>query len=111
MRDDKERLLDILDAINQIEKYAIQGQQKFTEDELLQTWIIHHLLIIGEGANQVSEQIRNKYNHIPWVGTIDVRNIIVNEYFRVDLKIIWNIVKNNLPSLKAQITTILDELS
>ncbi|MDJ0581232.1 DUF86 domain-containing protein [Crocosphaera sp.] len=107
MRDDQERLRDILDAINQIEKYSVQGKDKFMEDELIQTWVIHHLMIIGEASSNISQEIREKYPDIPWVGTIDVRNIITHEYFRVDLNIIWMIVEDNLPDFKKKIETIL----
>lgn len=107
MRDDRERLRDILEAIEQIQKYAVQGKDKFLEDELIQTWIVHHLMIIGEAASKMSQETREKYPDIPWVGTIDVRNIITHEYFRVDLNIIWIIIKNNLPDLKKQIEEIL----
>ncbi len=106
MRDDRERLRDILDAINQIEKYAVQEKDKFMEDELIQTWIIHHLMIIGEASSRMSQETREKYPDIPWLGTIDVRNIITHEYFRVDLNIIWMIVKDNLPDLKKKIEKI-----
>ena len=78
MRDDRERLRDILDAINQIEKYAVQEKDKFMEDELIQTWIIHHLMIIGEASSRMSQETREKYPDIPWLGTIDVRNIITH---------------------------------
>lgn len=88
MRNDRERLRDMLEAISQIEKYAIQGKHRFTEDELIQTWMIHHLMIIGEAASKMTEETRQFYPDIPWVGTIDVRNIITHEYFRVNLDII-----------------------
>ncbi|MDJ0579215.1 DUF86 domain-containing protein [Crocosphaera sp.] len=109
MRDDRERLRDMLEAISQIEKYAIQGQDRFTEDELIQTWMIHHLMIVGEAASKMTEETRQSYPHIPWVGTIDVRNIIAHEYFRVNLDIIWRIITNDLPSLKEQIQQVLGE--
>ncbi len=109
MRDDRERLRDMLDAIHQIEKYAIQGKDRFTEDELIQTWMIHHLMIIGEAASKMSEQTKQRYPDIPWVGTIDVRNIIAHEYFRVNFNIIWRIITHDLPSLKLQIQDILGE--
>lgn len=47
MRDLRERLLDILEAIERIEKYTIRGRDAFEQDELIQTWIVHHLQIIG----------------------------------------------------------------
>ena len=107
MRDDRERLQDILDAIKQIEKYAIQGKDRFMKDELIQTWVVHHLMIIGEVSSNISQETKEKYPDLPWVGTIDVRNIITHEYFRVDLHIIWMIVKDNLPDLKSKIENIL----
>ncbi|MDJ0659377.1 MAG: DUF86 domain-containing protein [Crocosphaera sp.] len=106
MRDDRERLQDILDAIKQIEKYAVQGKERFIEDELIQTWVVHHLMIIGEASSRISQETKEKYPDIPWVGTIDVRNIITHEYFRVDLNIIWIIVNDNLPDLKKKIENI-----
>jgi type I restriction enzyme, R subunit len=43
MRDPKERLRDILDAIARIERYAARGREAFEQDELIQVWIVHHL--------------------------------------------------------------------
>jgi uncharacterized protein with HEPN domain len=51
MRDDGERLLDILDAIRQIEKYAVGGFDAFSQNELIQVWFTRHLQIIGEAAD------------------------------------------------------------
>ncbi|MDJ0554886.1 MAG: nucleotidyltransferase [Microcoleaceae cyanobacterium MO_207.B10] len=66
MRDDRERLIDMLEAIYQIEKYAIQGKDRFTGDELIQTWMVHHLMIIGEAASKMSEETRQRYPNIPF---------------------------------------------
>ena len=109
MRDDPERLIDMLEAISQIEKYAIQGKDSFTGDELIQTWMVHDLMIIGEAARKMFEETRQGYPNIPWVGIIDVRNIIAHEYFRVNLDIIWGIISNDLPNLKEQLQGILRE--
>ena len=54
MRSDRERLLDIQEAIERIEKYATRGREAFERDELIQTWILHHLQIIGEAARALS---------------------------------------------------------
>ena len=50
MRDDRERLRDVLEAIERIEKYTLRGQEALANEELLQTWVAHHLMIIGEVA-------------------------------------------------------------
>ena len=54
MRDPKERLRDILDAIDRIERYTTRGRIAFERDELIQVWIIHHLQVIGEAAAQLA---------------------------------------------------------
>lgn len=107
MRSNEEKLKDILNAIKQIEKY--KDYQKFSEDELIKIWIIHHLLIIGEACSQVSEPLKNEHSDIPWTGPIGVRNMIAHEYFRVDFNIIWNIVDRDLPLFKKQIQKLLDD--
>ena len=65
MRDDREWLLDILEAIERIEKYSSRGRQTFEEDELIQSWIVHQLLIIGEALRSISEDFRREHNNIP----------------------------------------------
>lgn len=108
MRDDRERLLDILEAITQIEKYAIRGQKAFEEDELIQVWIVHHLQIIGEASSKLSENMRLDNPKVPWVQIIAFRNILVHEYFRVDLKAVWQIITKNITELKKEIENILN---
>lgn len=110
MRNQIEWLKDIFDAIVQIEKYSINGEDAFQKDELIQTWMVHHLQVIGEAANKVAEAITKKYTMIPWAQIKGLRNIIVHEYFGIDLEEIWNTVTINIPELKKNITLIIDEL-
>ena len=53
MRDVSERLGDIQEAIARIMKYTNQGRAKFDQDELIQTWVVHHLEIIGEATRSI----------------------------------------------------------
>ncbi|AFY81838.1 HepT-like ribonuclease domain-containing protein [Oscillatoria acuminata] len=107
MRNDRERLLDIQEAIGKIEKYAIQGKKEFLDNELIQGWILLQLQIIGEAARAMTIQTHEQYPEINWQDIIGFRNLLVHEYFRVDLNIIWKIVMEDLPILKHQINTIL----
>lgn len=66
MRDDRQRLRDILDAIRQIERYAKRGRRSFEEDELIHTWIIHHIQIVGEAASKLTPTFRKANQDIPW---------------------------------------------
>ena len=65
MRDDREWLLDILESIERIEKYSSRGRQTFEEDELIQSWIVHHLQIIGEALRSISEGVGLAPDFIP----------------------------------------------
>lgn len=107
MRSDKERLKDIQEAITKIEKYAQLGKPDFLENELIQSWILLQLQIIGEAARSMTEETYESYPEIEWRDIIDFRNLLVHEYFRVDVKIVWQIVEYQIPLLKTQINTIL----
>lgn len=110
MRDDSERIRDIRECIEKIEKYSVRGKKEFYEDELIQTWIIHNLQIIGEASRATSEEFKAKYPQVLWLKIADFRNLLVHEYFRVDLGIVWQIVEHELPKLKQQIDDILKNI-
>ncbi|MDB9395841.1 DUF86 domain-containing protein [Microcystis aeruginosa CS-573] len=74
MRDDTERLRDILEAIERVEKYARQGKTVFEQQELIQTWIVYHLQIIGEAARATSQEFKARYPAVPWRDASDLRN-------------------------------------
>lgn len=110
MKDDRERLLDILEAIEQIERYAIRGRTAFEREELLQTWVVFHLQIIGEAARKISEDLRTAHSEIPWPQIIAMRNVLVHDYFKVDIEEVWATVESDLPDLKRKIQVILDKM-
>jgi len=66
MRTDLDRLTDILEAIEQIEKYANKGVEVFEADELIQTWMVKHLENIGEACRAMSSALRIAHAEIPW---------------------------------------------
>lgn len=65
MRDPVERLRDIVEAIEAIERYSRCEKQAIERDELLQTWFVRHLQIIGEAARAIPEEIRALAPEIP----------------------------------------------
>ncbi|MEM7590940.1 MAG: HepT-like ribonuclease domain-containing protein [Cyanobacteria bacterium P01_A01_bin.83] len=109
MRSDRERIKDIQEAISKINKYAVQGKEEFFANELIHGWILLQLQIIGEAARSMTTEIYEQHPEVDWQDIIDFRNLLVHEYFRVDLKIIWQIVKQELPNLSEQIDSILAE--
>ena len=107
MRDDRERLLDIKEAIEKIQKYASRGKEAFIEEELIQTWIVHHIQILGEAAARLSDEFQEQNSDIPWFKIIGMRNILVHNYFGIDIEAVWSVVENDLPVLDEQIIKLL----
>lgn len=110
MRDPSERLRDILEAIDAIERYAARGVEAFRGDELVQVWILHHLLIIGEAAARLGRDFHAQYPNVPWARTVAMRNVLIHQYFGVDVEEIWNTVEGDLPAFKRSIETLMREL-
>jgi uncharacterized protein with HEPN domain len=110
MRSDAERLRDILHAIGQIEKYVAAGEKAFREDEMLQVWFVHHIQIIGEASAKISPEFKEKHKSIPWQDIVDMRNILVHQYFGVDLSEIWDTIQIDIPEVKREISKVLGEI-
>jgi uncharacterized protein with HEPN domain len=111
VRDDAGRLQDILDSIQRIEERIGGGRQRFESDEMLQVWVVHHLQIIGEAARSISQALRVEHFEIPWTNVIAMRNLLVHEYFGVDLEEVWSTAVNDLPLLRPEVEAMLAELS
>ncbi|MDH4098495.1 MAG: DUF86 domain-containing protein [Nitrospira sp.] len=110
MKDDRARLDDILEAIERIERYAQRGRPAFETDELLQTWLIHHIQIIGEAARKLSETARSASPEIPWRQIMTMRNVLVHDYFGVDMEEVWVAVQRDIPDLKRKVQSLLHRL-
>ena len=108
MRDDRERLRDVLEAIERIEKYAVRGREALEDQELLQAWVVHHLMIVGEACRALSAEFRAKHPDEVWLLAAGLRNVIVHEYFGIDLDVVWNVIEIDLPSLRKRVQEILD---
>jgi uncharacterized protein with HEPN domain len=111
LRDDKARLRDINEAIEKIEKYVSIGYQAFVQDERTQVWIIHHLQVIGEASNHLSDELTEKNSDIPWADIVGLRNILVHQYFGIDLTQVWETAELDMPVLKAKVREILQEIN
>lgn len=98
---DKAYLLHIRDAINQIKEY-LEGvdYEKFENTQLLVDGAVRQLSIIGEAANRLSDELKSNYPEIPFRDIVDMRNILIHEYFGVDKKTVWNVCQNNLADLE-----------
>ncbi len=99
MKDSNIYLKDIADKA----KEAIQYCDNMTEEDFLrdgktQSAIILKLIVIGEEARKLTEEIKSQIN-LPWRMIIGFRNMAVHEYFDIDLTQVWNTVQSDLPDL------------
>jgi uncharacterized protein with HEPN domain len=110
MRDPKERLRDILDAVACIGRYTSRGREAFDRDELVQVWVVHHLQIMGEAAARLGRDFHQAHPEVPWPEVVAMRNVLVHEYFGVDLNELWNMVQRDLKTIQEQVARLLAEL-
>jgi uncharacterized protein with HEPN domain len=101
---------DILDAIKWIEGY-LRGVDKedFLENHMMQDAVMHQIEIIGEASNNVSDEFQEKHPELPWTFMRAIRNKIVHDYREVNLNVIWDTAKNDLPPLKKQVKKLIGE--
>ena len=109
MRATGERLRDIQEAITRIESYASQGRAAFDRDELLQTFVVYHLQIIGEAASALPQDVYDQAPAIPWRKIIGMRNILVHHYFAIDREVVWGVVEHDLTDLKRAVAALLTQ--
>lgn len=104
----QDRIRDILDAIAEIQRFTRgMDYEAFKKDDKSVRAVEMNFIIIGEAANQISEEIEEKYPSIPWNSMRAMRNRIVHVYFRVDEKLMWDTIQNDLPPLIPELEKLL----
>jgi len=99
----------MLDAALEIRQYV---QSSMREDLNQDRKLVHSLVrlfeIIGEAANQVSEELREDVQEIPWSVIIGMRNRLIHAYFSINLDVVWSTSKDDIPSLITGLKKLLD---
>ena len=104
------RLEDILSAAERILEYT-QGMdaKTFAQDQRTVDAVIRNLEIIGEAARHIPPEVKEKFPELPWEEMRAMRNMLIHEYFGVDLWIIWQTIQQDVPSLIHQIRHVLQK--
>ena len=95
----------ILDAIQQIEEYVQNlSLEEFENSRLVQDAVIREVGIVGEAARKISLPLQQAHPEIPWAKIIGMRNVLIHDYFEVDVKEVWKTIRSDLPVLRDEIS-------
>jgi uncharacterized protein with HEPN domain len=109
---DKVRLNHILEAIIEIESYLNDADfETFMENSMMRFACIKQMEIIGEASNHISEEVKNRFSDIEWSQIVGMRNVFVHEYFGVDTRLVWEIIKNDLPEFKSKVISMIETIN
>jgi len=104
------RILHMLKAVDDIDSYIDQmTYNAFEDSSITHNAVIRQLEIIGEAANHISSETKTLYPEVAWVQITALRNLLIHQYFGVDIPIVWQIIKTDLPILKEQLLKIKTE--
>lgn len=110
--DDLSRLKHIqLAAKEALDFVSNQTKEDLENNRILALAIVKELEIIGEAANNISDDCQNRYPDIPWGDMIGMRNRLVHAYFGINYNIVWQTVNESLPPLLKQMETIIKQES
>ncbi len=105
MDKDQNYIKHILDSIAFLEDFINDKNfDEFRSSRAVQNVIIRELEVIGEAAKRLSENFKNKHSEIPWKNITGMRDRLIHDYFKIDYKIVWQVVQNDLSKLKSALS-------
>ena len=106
----KLRVEDILGAITAIQSYVVgMTYESFANDHKTVDAVMHNIMILGEAAGVVPDEVARRYPEIPWDKMRAIRNIIVHMYFGIRMEILWQTIQHDLPPLIPHLKRMYEE--
>lgn len=104
-------LHDILECIRLLQKYTKGREfQEFQKDQAFQDSVLRRIEIIGEAVKHLPSEMRKVYADVPWKKVAGIRDIFIHEYYRVDLKLAWEVATIEAPKLKRYILKMMKDV-
>ncbi|MBU0700995.1 DUF86 domain-containing protein [bacterium] len=106
-REDTAVIQDIKEAIYRIMSYTSKMEYAdFLQDYKTQDAVIRNIEILGEAAKLLSDETKKKYSNLPWKDIAGTRDKLIHDYFGVNIDIVWDIAKNDIPLLSIQLNDV-----
>lgn len=110
-RDDCLYLEHILEAMDKIYRYTLNlDYPAFVSESLIQDGVIRQLEIMGEATKNISIPTRDLCPDIPWKDIAGMRDILIHQYFGVDLHAVWDTAREDIPPLRGKIEQLIQNL-
>lgn len=112
MRSTKERLRDILECAERIEKFVGRPPsfEQFLSNAMMQAAVLYQLVIIGEAVHHLPPAMVTRYPQADWGGIDAMRNFIVHAYHHVDLRLVWTTATQEVPAFRKVVEYVLNEM-
>ena len=111
MRDHKLFIMDIISALESIEKFVEDMEfEEFQSDDKTTSAVIRKFEIVGEATKNLPDRIIEKYTYVPWQRMAGMRNKLIHGYFGIDYKLVWESIKIEIPKVLPKIKEVLDDI-
>ena len=111
-RDSRQYFEDIVEAIARIQSYVSDMDEgTFSADMKTQDAVLRNLGVIGEAVGRLPQDIDTVAPEVEWRKIRALRNILVHEYFGINLPIVWDIVQNKLGPVEKACMKFLEDIS
>jgi len=85
------------------------SEVKFSKSVTIQDATVRRLEIIGEAVRNIPDSFRKKHAKVPWKKIAGLRDVLIHEYFGVDMELVWKIANKDIPKLKKQVINLLEK--